>query len=67
MISPKEKLSISKQCKILDISRSAHYYTPRGESDENLEMMRKMDKKHLSVPGPAVYIMPYLLRGLESA
>lgn len=28
-------------------------------------MMRKMDKKHLSVPGPAVYIMPYLLRGLK--
>ena len=22
-------------------------------------------KKHLSVPGPAVYIMPYLLRGLK--
>lgn len=28
-------------------------------------MMRKMDKKHLSVPGPGVYIMPYLLRGLK--
>ena len=22
-------------------------------------------KKHLSVPGPSVYIMPYLLRGLK--
>ena len=109
MISPKEKLSISKQCKILDISRSSVYYIPKGESPENLEIMRKMDEEHmehpakgvigmtdylleqgfkvgqrrvrrlmrlmgiqalypkkrLSIPGPAVYIMPYLLRGLK--
>lgn len=47
-------MSISKQCKILDISRSAHYYTPRGESDENLEMMRKMDKEHINHPEKGV-------------
>lgn len=85
------------------------YYTLKGESEENLEMMRKMDqehlehpskgvvsmmdflldegyrvgqrrvrrlmrlmgiqaiypKEHLSVPGPSVHIMPYLLRGLK--
>ena len=41
------------------------YYTPKGESEENLEMMRKMDQEHMSVPGSSVYIMPYLLRGLK--
>ena len=50
MISPKEKLSISKQCKILDISRSSVYYILKGESPENLEIMRKMDEEHMEHP-----------------
>ena len=52
-----EKLSISKQCEILDISRSAHYYTPKGESEENLQMMRKMDEEHIGHPEKGVIQM----------
>ena len=48
-------MSISKQSEILDISRSAVYYTPKGESAENLEMMRKMDKEHIDHPEKGGY------------
>lgn len=103
-------MSIQKQCKILSLSRTAHYYKPKGESDENLEIMQRIDKEHLKHPakgvvgmtdhlredgikvgtrrvrrlmrkmgieaiyrrrslsklGQAVYIKPYLLRGLKA-
>ena len=29
-------LSLSRQCKVLSISRSSFYYAPKGESPENL-------------------------------
>jgi putative transposase len=36
MISPERRgLSLSRQCRLLSISRSAFYYRPRGESPEN--------------------------------
>ncbi|MDV4169638.1 hypothetical protein [Rhodovulum sp. FJ3] len=37
MIEPDNaNLSISKQCKLLSISRSSFYYEPKGESEMNL-------------------------------
>ena len=33
-------LSLSRQCKVLSISRSSFYYAPKGESPENLALMR---------------------------
>lgn len=33
------------------------YYTPKGESEENLEMMRKMDKEHLEHTSKGVVSM----------
>ena len=36
-------LSIRRQCALLGISRSSVYYAPRGESAENLALMRRMD------------------------
>lgn len=51
MISPSRPgLSLSRQCKILSISRSAFYYTPRGESRENLGLMRRIDELFLRYP-----------------
>ena len=38
------KLSIAKQCKLLEIHRSVFYYKPVGESDLNLELMRLIDR-----------------------
>lgn len=45
--SASEKLSISRQCQLLLVSRSSCYYKPRGESFENLELMKKIDEIYL--------------------
>ena len=54
LISPKSKVSIQKQCKILGLSRTAHYYKPKGESEENLQIMKKIDKEHIEHPAKGV-------------
>jgi putative transposase len=43
-------LSITTQCELLQISRSSWYYEARGESEENLTLMRLMDKQFLETP-----------------
>jgi putative transposase len=51
MISPERRgLSLSRQCRLLSISRSAFYYRPRGESPENLALMRRIDELFLRYP-----------------
>ena len=44
------KLSIRKQCKVLNISRSSYYYESKTESSLNLELMRLMDEHYLKHP-----------------
>ncbi len=48
-------LSLSRQCRLLTISRSSFYYAPRhgangGESPENLALMRRIDELFLKYP-----------------
>ena len=43
-------LSLSRQCRLLSIRRSAFYYTPKGESAENLNLMRRIDELFLKYP-----------------
>ena len=43
-------LSLSRQCQVLSISRSSFYYTPKGESAENLALMRRIDELFLKYP-----------------
>jgi len=50
MISPNEKLSISRQCELVSISRSAFYYQESGESPFNLLLMRLIDEQFLETP-----------------
>lgn len=51
MIEPDHPdLSIGQQCKLLSIARSSFYYTPKGESEENLGLMRRIDKQFLETP-----------------
>ena len=51
MIAPgRPGLSLSRQCRLLSISRSAFYYTPQGESPENLAVMRRIDELFLKYP-----------------
>ncbi len=43
-------LSLSRQCRLLSISRSSFYYAPKGESPENLALMRHIDGLFLKYP-----------------
>lgn len=43
-------VSISEQCRILGVSRSGYYYEPRGESKENLAIMRRIDELYTDNP-----------------
>jgi putative transposase len=55
-------LSISRQCKLLEISRSSWYYEPLGESAENLELMRLIDEQFMDSPTYGVRQMARYLR-----
>jgi putative transposase len=50
MIHREDPLPITKQCHILQLSRSGVYYTPHPVSDEDRELMRLMDEIHLEDP-----------------
>ena len=67
MIDPEHKLPISKQTKILQISRSSVYYQPRPVSEADLWLMRRIDELHLSYPFAGRRMLRDLLRqqGLE--
>jgi len=38
-------LSVTRQCQLIGLSRSAYYYEPARESEENLSMMRLIDEQ----------------------
>jgi len=43
-------LSLSRQCRLLSISRSSFYYAAKGESSETLVLMRRIDELFLKYP-----------------
>jgi putative transposase len=44
------ELSLSRQCRLLSISRSWFYFAPKGETQENLALMRRIDALFLKYP-----------------
>lgn len=44
------EVSVRRQCELLAVPRSALYYRPRGESDENLTLMRRLDEQYTKTP-----------------
>jgi len=50
-------ISFRSQCELLGINRSNIYYKPIGECQENLELMRLMDKHFLEHPTAGVIQM----------
>jgi len=51
MIAPdRPGLSLSRQCRLVSISRSSFYYAPKGESAEALALMRRIDELFLKYP-----------------
>jgi putative transposase len=59
-----DKLSIVKQCELLEVSRSGFYYEPMNESEENLTIMRKLDEQYLETPFYGVERLLVLLTAL---
>ena len=45
-----QSLSVSRQCRLLAVSRSTLYYRPLGESAETLALMRRIDELYLNYP-----------------
>ena len=44
------RLSIVRQCQLVSIVRSSHYYVGQGESSQNLALMRLIDAQYLRTP-----------------
>ena len=45
-----DELSLTTQCELIGISKSGLYYTPKGESADNLKLMTLMDEHHTLHP-----------------
>lgn len=50
MIDRDHGLSVSRQAKVLGISRGSVYYMPRPASEADLALMRRIDELHLEYP-----------------
>ena len=50
MIDKEHDLPVTRQCRVLQLSRSSVYYRSRPVSPENLDLMRRMDELHLEYP-----------------
>ena len=62
MIDKDLEISQRKQCQLLGVNRSSLYVKPKGESEENLELMKKIDKHHLAHPTKGVLQMQDYLK-----
>ena len=50
MIDRKEALPVTRQCQLLSLNRSTVYYQPKGVSESDLKLMRRIDEMHLKRP-----------------
>ena len=50
MIDRNDGLPVSRQAKVLGISRGSVYYLPRAVSADDLALMRRIDELHLDYP-----------------
>jgi putative transposase len=50
MIDREHKLSVKRQCELLDVARSTAYYQPQDVCQSDLDIMRRIDELHLQYP-----------------
>ena len=62
MIDRNHKLPISRQAKLLDISRGTVYYPPKPASPRNQMLMNRIDRLHLELPFAGARMLRGLLR-----
>lgn len=61
LVDREESLSVNAQLGLLGLSKGSFYYVPKGESAENLEIMRLMDRHILEDPTAGVLTMKDML------
>ena len=44
------KISITRQCELLGLSRAGYYYRPKPESEKNIGLMRRIDEIYTKYP-----------------
>lgn len=59
-----DELSLTTQCELIGISKSGLYYTPKGESADNLKLMTLMDEHHTLHPTHGILQMQDFLFAL---
>ena len=62
MIDREHRLSVSRQTKLLGISRGSVYYQRRPPSTADLALMRRMDALHVEYPFTGSRMLRGLLR-----
>lgn len=62
LVSSESKMSIVRQCEVLEIHRSGIYFKPKQESVLNLKLMRLIDEKFMDCPFYGVPRMTTWLR-----
>ena len=50
VVSAHAGLSITRQCRLLSLSRSSFYFKASGETETNLTLMRLIDAQFLETP-----------------
>lgn len=60
-----ERFSLRQQCDLLGLNRSSVYYQPRGESTEDLQLMRLLDEQYTKTPFYGVKRMTAYLRAKD--
>lgn len=65
-----KKITICRQCELLELNRSSLYYKDKGETEYNeqqmgLEAVYPRRKRGLSIPDKQHKIYPYLLKGVQ--
>jgi putative transposase len=62
MIGRDHDLSVTRQAKLLGLSRAAVYYTPEPVDEADLALMRRLDELHLELPFAGSRMLRDLLR-----
>ena len=58
------QLSVRRQCELLGLNRATLYYQPAAETEENLGLMKLIDKQYTDCPYFGTRKMTVWLRGL---
>ena len=57
------EISIARQCELVSLARSSYYYRAKGETEQNLLLMRLLDEQYTHTPFYGIRRMTRWLRG----